>query len=570
MVAPPRSSVPRDVATGTDGLDEDSGPTRRRSVGSRLLRLLLAALACIALVVLAYYVALHDVVVNSDGATLALEGYSLDHGNFLLNHWNLSLDSFWTSDAAINAAIVAFLGVQPTTSVLGPAIAAAAVTVIGAVLAAQGRRGAPAVAGAVTVLAVLAFPTFGMAGFWLRGGQHVVTALAALIAFLAVRRGRFGVGWIVAVIFLAAGTLGDLQEVVFGCVPLVIAGLLAAVRARRWGALAAPVSAGLGGGVLAAVVREIALAIGSYGIASANARAKPHQMVVNVTKTPGFFAQLMGVHNTAFGTGGVPDWLQHLHGIIVVVLGLAALLAALRLVVGVVSGPGRADGRPRWWRREPEQALVDDALLAACFAPIGVFAVLTTSDLNTQFVRYLMPTIIFSAVLGARIVARWFAFSRFRSLKAGATVAGLACVALFAAATGYQLDQPVPTTPATQLVSLLREHGLTRGLGDYWSSSITTVWSHGHQTVRPVIAGPKGKIIPYTRESDNQWYRGKFQFLVTNRTDPFGTVNMATAKATWGQPAHIYRSGYYNVLVWSKPLSVTPTKARGALQPGHI
>ena len=71
-------------------------------------------------------------------------------------------------------------------------------------------RGASALAGGLTVIALLGFATPAMALFFVGRGFHMSTALYALLAFAALRRGRFGLGWFLAVVLLAAGMLGDL------------------------------------------------------------------------------------------------------------------------------------------------------------------------------------------------------------------------------------------------------------------------------------------------------------------------------------------------------------------------
>ena len=54
-----------------------------------------------------YVASRHAVAGNSDGATVILEGQSMQSGNLGLAGWSLSWDSFWSIDAIFYAFAVA-------------------------------------------------------------------------------------------------------------------------------------------------------------------------------------------------------------------------------------------------------------------------------------------------------------------------------------------------------------------------------------------------------------------------------------------------------------------------------
>ena len=180
------------------------------------------------LLVLLYARSVHDQAGTSDRATVILEGQAMATGHLLLQGWNLTFASYWTSDAPFYALAVRLDGLRPALLYAGPAVMAALVVLVGVFIAREGCRGVPALAGGVAVVALLAFCTPPMALFFVGRGFHVSTVLYALLAFAALRRGRFGPGWVLAVLLLAAGMLGDLLLVAYGAVPLLIAGLVAA------------------------------------------------------------------------------------------------------------------------------------------------------------------------------------------------------------------------------------------------------------------------------------------------------------------------------------------------------
>jgi hypothetical protein len=516
---------------------------------------LLAVVAFVGLVVLFYAGSLHSAPSNSDNATLALQGQSLDHGNLLLNHWNLSSDSFWTLDVLFNAVAYALVGLRPADLFIVPAVVAALVVVAGVAITRDNRAGAAAAAtaGGLVVAAVLAFPTHALAYFYLHGGLHIATALYALVAFYALRRGRFGWGWAVAVVVMAAATLGDIQAIPYGTIPLLLAGLVAIARLRSWRGGTAQISAAVGALLLAEVGRQIAERVGTFGEATINPRAPFAEMKLNVRHLLSVGANLLGVRNQTFGTGGVPGWLHVFREVMAAVLVICFLVALVRLLAGAVAGQA---GGTSWWQSEDDGWRLDDMLVIATFGPACMFILLTLSISNAQFSRYLTATVIFAAVLAGRVVAGWVTRTRFAPLAVGTSVAATALVLSAAVTTGYTLSVAAPPQPAGHLAKLLRRHRLTVGLGDYWSSSITTVQSRGQARVRPVITGPNGELEAYERESEKDWYGGSFQFLVMNAIDGVGAVDMKSAVASWGRPAHVYHSGIYSVAVWSKPVSL--------------
>ncbi|HKH88036.1 MAG TPA: hypothetical protein VKA05_04400, partial [Acidimicrobiales bacterium] len=204
------------MTTTTSTAAPEAAPASTRSrggLGRKAAVVLTAILGIVGLVIWLYAASIHANQGDSDGATVVLEGQAILHGHLLLHGWALSLDSFWTVDALVYAVAIAVAGARPSLLYAGPAVIATAVILVGILMARENRRGAAAVAGGFTVVALLAFPTHSMASFFLRGPLHVGTALWSLIAFWAMRRGRFGLGWAIAVLMLVLGMLGDLQMV---------------------------------------------------------------------------------------------------------------------------------------------------------------------------------------------------------------------------------------------------------------------------------------------------------------------------------------------------------------------
>ncbi|HTZ09309.1 MAG TPA: hypothetical protein VMB72_09570 [Acidimicrobiales bacterium] len=513
----------------------------------------LGIVAFAALTALFTAASLHAVAGNSDGATVVLEGQAMSGGNALLHHWTLSLDSFWSVDALFYTVAVAVVGVHPILLYVVPAVIAALVVLAACALARAGNRGRPATVAVLTVVALLGLPSYVLAVYFLQGPLHVGTTLWCLLAFLGLARNRFGWGWALAVVLLAAGVLGDFQTAVLGMAPALGAGLVAMVRERRWRAGAPAVAAPVAAAVLALAVRGLTLLLGTYSVGRANPTAGVGRMVHNLRLEVTWGAHLLGVGGGSFGDEGVPTalGLVHLVGVAAVVAGVVA--AVVSLVRGMLAGPaaaaeaGAAPGRGG--------VRVEDLLVIAVAVDLVLFVFLTYSD-DENFSRYLTAGVVFGSILAGRGAARLV-----RRLGPGAprrllAVAGVVVVAAFAAEVGIQVTGPQPGRPYQALGTFLQARHLDRGVGDYWSASIVSVQTSDTVTVRPVIADGAGRLHRYARQSADPWYGRRFQFLVYDTAQPWGGVDAISARASFGPPLHTYVVGTYRVLVWRHTLSV--------------
>lgn len=497
----------------------------------------------------------HAVAANSDSATVALEGHAMLSGNVLLNGWTISLDSFWSIDAIVNAVAVGLLGLRDSIVNVVPALIAVIVILFGVVVSGCGfgRRGR--VAASLLVLALLALPSHALSLFFLQGPWHVGTALWCLIAFFGLRHGRFGWGWSIAVVFLAAGLLGDVQILALGVIPILLAGCLAMARTRTWGRglptlLVAPAAC-----ALAVLIREVALHFGTFTFHEAHHTAKLKTLEHNASHLWHWGAALFGVVNGPFGGPAISPWFAfaHLVGLLIVVSGVvAALWLLLRgAVKGSERGIASSDDATELWR-------LDDLLLFGVFGDLGAFALLTLSN-NVLYARYLTVALIFSVLLGARMVARGMAFLPRGRLEIATAGIAIVLVAAYGVQVADEFNSPRPSQSVLALDRFLTAHHLSHGIGDYWAASIVTLESGGQIEIRPVVANLQHLIVPDGRQADSAWYRDKsFSFLVYQSL-PYGRVEAATVAKTFGTPSHLYQVGQYYVATWSHSLTLSNT-----------
>lgn len=549
--------------TATRGAALDLEPTREghRKVSpdveaavnprSRLAPVAIAVGGYLVLVVILYAAARHAFAGDSDGATVVLQGHAMGKGNLTLSGWALSLDSFWTVDAVVYTLVELVTGVRGVLLFLVPAMIAAGVVVVGVLLARDRRGGIAGVAAATTVVVVLGLPSHELANVFLRGPLHVGTALLCLCAFAGLRSGRFGWGWVAAVVCLAAGILGDFQTAILGVASVAGAGVVAMLRMRAWRSGREELGAALGAVIVAALVRAGSDLVGTFSVNTSHPRASGSQIVANLHHLPSWGANMLGVGNGQLGGGGVPAALAaaHLFGLVAVTGGIAA--GAVAMGRGVARGRAPSEDATTDWR-------LDDLLVLGVFADLVLFLFLTTSD-DPGFLRYLTAAVIFGAILAGRWVGRLTAALPSTALaKRGAAVVGLAALVSLVAAFGFTLAAPMPEQQSAQLDKFLQARGLVVGIGDYWSASITTVATDGAVTVRPVISTPAGRVVRYQRQSDEAWYTSQpFQFLVYDTSRPWGGVDAVSASLTFGRAARAYAVGPYRVLVWRHTLRVS-------------
>ena len=434
--------------------------------------------------------------------------------------------------------------------------------VVGVIMAREGRRSVAAVAGGATVVVLLAFPTHSFASFLVRGPFHVVTGLYALPAFAGLRRPRLGLGWVMAVVFLTLGMLGDLQTLFYGVVPIFLAGIVAMLRERtiRGGLITS--SAAIVCLPLTVVLRKIAKFFGAFTIGPANPLASLHQMFTNTTHVFSYGLELIGTSSTHLGTGGVPGLLQAVHVVPAVLMTVSIVWALILLIRGAIGGPPRPQTTPAATptagapRQQSEYWRLDDMLLIATFGSAASFVFLSLTD-DFEYSRYLVTGIIFAAILAGRTVGRYWSWLADRKLSMLAAALGIVIALSLVSCLGFNLAQAVPTQPAQELGTWLEANHLTAGVGDYWSASITSVEMSNRVKIRPVVLGPQGVLVRFMRESAASWYEGqRFQFFVYNLAMPWGSDNLTTATKTWGTPARTYTVGTYSILVWNAPIVV--------------
>jgi len=532
----------------------------RLSFAIALLERAIGAFAVLYLITwLLSVMSLHVFAGNSDGATVVLEGQSISSGNFLLHGWGLSNDSFWSIDAMFYALFVHFQGVTKAALHVVPAFIAALVVLLGLWFVRDEDRSRRFYFAGGVLFLILALPNPDLSFFLLQGPWHVGTALYCLVAFAALAKDRWNVGYIVAVVALVAGYLGDLAMVTFGMVPVIFAGLTEMVRMRSLRRGLPSIVAGLVAIVLAKVCRSILSHVGAFTLANGITHASSSRYMTNIGHSMTWMTGLLGVTKLAIGpssalsgdtmsNGSGLSRLGHIPLVCIVAIGVAFSLYVF--VRGLIIGDHKA-------KRSARSLRIDALLLSGIAGSIATFVYLCPNN-NADYARYLTAAMIFGAILSARTLARALHSIHQPRLILSLALALILLTTVVGIATGDNLSKPRAHQPTAQVAAFLEQHHLTVGIGDYWSSSIVTVSSGDRVVVRPVITNPTRAIVRYGRQSDSKWYdRVKFQFLVYDVTHPWRRINATTAITTFGRPKIAYVVGNYRVIVWPKPLMLS-------------
>lgn len=526
-----------------------AGPTRLWTLrpGTTCRRLFPIAAAAAVLLLWAgflYKSSLHTREGNSDNANAVLAGHDLFNGNLLLRDWVLPVDTYWTIDLPIYGLFTAVWGVGPEAMYAVPVFIGVAAILVGARIAHKAERRGWLGAGVVVLL--LGLPHDFLRTFFFQGPHHVGTTLLCLFSFLLLggptRRRRF-----LALALLGAAVLGDAFSLAIGVAPMLAAGLISALRRRRW----EPVVAF--GGVGALAVGGAALAHILLEQARAYELAPPLQLGTwnwgnNLRAVPRLLGSLLGVGSDS-GLSGLGQ-AAHVPGTLAFAAGVG--VTTILVLAGALRASDRRLSPLRWG---PGPTWLDDVLVMGFWGGIGAYVMVALPPNGPDTSRYLLPSLVYGAVLAGR---------RATMVKAARTLPHLvppvvALVLFYFATSASALRHPPAANPIGELAQWLKLNNLEAGFGQYWSASIITVKSEEAVTVRPVVA-INGRLHadPYYASSD--WFETAGEparrFLVYLPGDPpLGDVDDRSARATFGEPSKIEQVGRYQVLIWDTDVS---------------
>jgi hypothetical protein len=488
---------------------------------------------------------------TSDSAQSLVAGHAIARGNVLLSGWHLPLNDYYFTDTIPYAALEWLAGSRPFLLVLVPALTYAFFVLVALVACIRPSRPLiPNLESGAAVALVLAAPAW--VGSWdpmLLSGMHVATMLGALVALaLCARIAHTGQhsAWLdagagVALLLVTSATLAsDPFSLVFAFGPALAVLILAAIlypaarnlRAALW----------LGSGIALGLLLPWAIArVGGFTI--------ENDVLTRLVAAPLLGRNLLALLSGALTLFGVNPFgmefgfraifLFALHG-----TALAIVVAAVFRVVR------RLFGR--------HQANLFDRMLCA-----GILSLLAACAFSAQFgkgitpqtiwtggppMRYLVPAVLFGAVLAGRQVPEMLAalpIPRMRNAAFGVLVS----LAALSVIVGGWLPRDVETqprwtanNPPEAAARWLEQHGLFEGVGEYWSSNLVTAMSGNVVQVRSAVT-LAGRLVPYVWVEDRRWFAQAPQFVIWQDNNKTG-LTFADVRATYAICEMAFVAGY--------------------------
>jgi hypothetical protein len=477
---------------------------------------------------------------TSDSANAVLQGQAIAGGNVLLHGWTLSRASFLATDLPFYAVTVALRGASPQAAHdAGAAIFT--LLVLSACLLARSRTyGGEALARmAIPLLLLVAAASGAAAHLVLLGPFHVGTALLLVLALIVVDRaaGRMlGIAAVWALLTLAV--LSDMLAIFVGVIPLsIVCGsrLIArrSLRGRDTTLLLAAVLA-----VPSAVVLTWAVH-GLGGFATLPLQGE----FVRIQDLPSNLTLTAKGTLLVFGVAFLAEPLTAATLVTIVRLAGLVLVAAI------------------WWRtvrsfRADERGDVVTQTLAAAVAVNAAAYLFSNQPADLESSRYLVPLLVFGAVLAGRSGADWLWRGR---LRVPAFVGALAYATVLAYAGSLALSPrpPAAINEEAAVGHFLERQHLTYGVSGYWDASSVTVATGGRVRVRAINVN-SGTACPFRWEAADAWYDpsvpGNDARFVLRDTSDVRWPDQESMEAAFGPSSRQYRVGRYEVRVWDRNL----------------
>jgi hypothetical protein len=550
------AGVARDDGAGADGAGADGAasrrPARRLFVGGAWT---IAAIAAFAV-----YLRLASTrAVNSDGASQALQGWDMLHGNLLLHGWTTTDVSFYPTEVPQYALIELVSGLSQSVVHIAAAMTYTLVLLFVALVSRGTATGRAAVARVAIGVGIMLAPQLASGtNVLVSSPDHFGTSVPLLLILLIVDRVRRPRWWLPVVVsaLLAWAELADSVVLLAGAVPLVavcafrVCAFRPAEGERRFATRWYEVSLA-GGAVLAVGVADAAhrviVAAGGYTLRPLGTQLAPLSGILghNLPIAAQCLLLLPGAEYLGL-PAGASTFFVALH-----LVGVAACAAGIALAA-------------RQFRRW-DADLVNQLLIAGIVVSFVAFVV-TAHVYFVASAREIAPALPFAAVLAGRELGPYVSARRVRAprlRRAGVAALGLV-LAGYLAGLGLELTAPTAPPQAAQLTAWLESHPIGTGLSGYWEANVVTATSGGRVAVRPVLI-TDGRIVPSVSQIRDDWFnpaRSRADFVVLFPGVPGvpgvpgypGFTDRQAVLATFGKPSRTYHVGQYTILWWPRNL----------------
>ncbi len=476
--------------------------------------------------------------VTADGASIALQGWDLLHGNWLLKGWSLADVTFYTTEVPEYALVEIFRGIGPADVHVSAALTYTLLVVLAGLVAKGKKTGGEGLIRVLIASGIMIAPQIGPGAFLLLlSPDHIGTGVPLLLIYLVLDRAPRR-RWVPALVgvLLVWVLVADRIALTICVLPIVV---VCAVRAYQgivqrgapardhWYELSLAAAAIVAVGVSNAIVSEISR-LGGFVSAPLNTTFAPS------SAWPAHFSLTAEGILGLYGADVTDRQLGLQTGIALIHLaGLA--LACWAFLVAV--------------RRFSDRDMITQFLVVGIVANLAAFAfsVLPNTYWDDREISAVLP---FGAVLAGRVLAE--KVIRARLLPALAVVGCCYLVAL-----GYGVTRPQQAAHDQALTDWLTAHHLTAGLGSYAEGN--SVKLDSHDTI--VLSAPTWRahaVYPgkhLAKASDFDPRRHYANFVVTTTQDgPAFYIPPAWIIRAFGPPVHTYHYQVWTIMTWNKNL----------------
>ena len=470
--------------------------------------------------------------INSDTASIALQGWDLWHGNLLLHNWYAADAPFYTLETPLYALAEMVMGLNATTMHVVSALTYTLVVVAAVCLTKRGLRGSEAYARVALVLALLMVPLCAgeLTGLLLETPNHFGTSAYLMLSFLVYSRGvgRRGAARLRAegalFVLLLLGQIGDATVRYIALPSIILATLVRLVTARKF--LASEIRLGVAAAAslpAATLARSAMRSLGAYSMVPPDTHIAPPRTWLNHLGSTGqAMIRLFHLQVTA-PSQVTPGWIA------CQIFGGAALLAALCALWRTVR---------RWLRVDA----ADQLLFVGVLVYPATYLVSTMVSPGAHGAYELVGVIPMIAVLTARnLPAPPPGRAPLVTGLCAVTAAGLLLSAVM---------KPADVTRSERLAAWLNAHDLRYGIAGYWDASSTTADAGTSVRVRAVVSTPAGYAV-YAWVTNGDWYDpAKYDatFVIADNASPGITV--ADVEKIYGKPDTVYPVAGREIVVY--------------------
>lgn len=500
----------------------------------KTLLLIISIFLFILIIILMYNRLFWTMARTSDDASILLQAKSVLDGNIILKGWSVPSQSGWTIDIPIQVIAMAIRGFTPSLMYNVPAVIYALIVAVSLLLVKRDFKIKDIYPNLIITFVILGIPSLLLTIFISRSPIHLGAILYFLIALFAMENVKVKpLKYIIIFTLLALAYIGDPFVLYVFIVPMGFVFIYQVyLKQNKKEALVF-----LGLLISVVIISKLILIVikmlgGFYAYPDNAVFVKFEELPEKIYLTIQGIIELFGI--TFFGKPLISkESFESFVRLPSICLVFYYLYQTIKNFIN----------------KQYKNDIITPILSVSIAVDILAY-VFSSQPLELATIRYLLPVIIFGAIIVGRSIHIKDSKKTNYSLLIG--FLSIIYIAFFIP----RLLGPIAPSPTADLENWLKSNNYQYGYGSFWTASIVTVETKDNIKIRPVSAGGvDGRITPFNFLSEKEWYENKSaNFLVFDETN-WGNVNLDTATRTFGPPFQLYKVSHFTVLVWNKDIT---------------